>query len=96
MSRITARNGNTTLCIEKKGRCIRFFLNGVENEGLKNLFGILPSEPMGGTYHPKPGSMLACYNALTNSPLSKLYDSVEVEGNIGTIPHVSKGGDVVY
>jgi hypothetical protein len=55
---------------------------------------LMDPPPMGGTYYPDPGSMMAAYSVIE----SGFFDDVpiiEVEGVIGTIPQV-EGDDVVY
>ena len=61
---------------------------GFESPELQKDFDecIANQPPMGGSFYPKPDSMLAAFNVLSN----KFFDTLEeitVEGDLGEIPH---------
>lgn len=43
--------------------------------------------PIGGTYYPEPNSLLAAFNVLKNTFFDDKDVEIEIEGDIGTIPH---------
>lgn len=88
MAKIIARGDGMTVAVEENEGSIRILFDGEENDF---MLGKLNDDaeyapPMGGTFYPKPGSMLAYFNTLNTVFFNKL-TSLEVDGDIGEIPN---------
>lgn len=88
MSKITAKGDGMTVTIEEQAGAIHIMFDGEENEFMLSKLNddVDYAPPMGGTFYPHPGSMLAYFNALNTVFFNKL-TSLEVEGDIGEIPN---------
>lgn len=88
MGKIIAKGDGMTVTVEEHEDSIIILFDGEENDF---MIGKLNDDaeyapPMGGTFYPKPGSMLAYFNALNTVFFNKL-TSLEVDGDIGEIPN---------
>lgn len=88
MAKIIARGDGMTVAVEENEGSIRILFDGEESDFLLGKLNddVEYAPPMGGTFYPNPGSMLAYYNALEKVFFNKL-TSLEVEGDIGEIPN---------
>lgn len=88
MAKIIVEYETITVTVEEKDGRITVFLNGKQDDELKNLLDGLAvySPPMGGTFYTEPGTMLAYYNLYTHGDLSHDNAKVTVEGDIGEMP----------
>ena len=87
MSKITAKGDGMTVTVEEQDGSIRILFDGEESEFMLGKLNddVEYSPPMGGTFYPQPGTMLAYYNALNTVFFDKL-TSLEVDGDIGEMP----------
>lgn len=82
---------------ERKGEKIKILFNGKEEPYLVGEMetAILMAPYMANCYTPPKDSMLAYYNALSNSFYEKV-ESVDVKGRIEQIPtHRPKNGEII-
>lgn len=88
MSKIVATGDDLILTIEEVDGKITVLFNGEEDDGLRqNLDEIVAaSPPMGGTFYPEPGTMLAYYHVLKNGYFAEWVEKLTVEGDIGEMP----------
>lgn len=76
------------IATQEESTKITVTFNGMQDEWLKKALD-LESEtapPMGGTYWPERGTMLAYYNLFQNTAYFDELESLEITGDIGTIP----------
>lgn len=87
MATIIAKGDGMTVTVEEHEGSIRIVFDGEENKFMLGKLNddVEYSPPMGGTFYPQPGTMLAYYNALNTVFFNKL-TSLEVDGDIGEIP----------
>lgn len=88
MSKITAKGEDLNITVEEKDGNITVFFNGLEDEFLLSSLNEMVDNqpPMGGTYYPEPGTMMAYYNVLKHGDFFSWIDTVNVEGDIGELP----------
>ena len=88
MSKIIAKGEEMSITVEEKDGNITVFFNGAEDEFLLSSLNEMVDNqpPMGGTYYPEPGTMMAYYNVLKHGDFFSWIDTVNVEGDIGELP----------
>lgn len=77
-----------TVEVEMKDGELLLLFNGETDELLEEQFEIIASDPeaIGGTYYPPVYSLINALNVLKNRMFEKV-ESVEIIGEIGTIPY---------
>lgn len=85
MNKIIAKNDDLEVSVIEDGGVIKVYVNGREADNWRRLLDIMVDglPPMGGTFYPEKGTMLAYYHALKNS---HWVNSLEIEGDIGEMP----------
>lgn len=59
-----------------------------DHEAERRLADLIKDQPpMGGTYYPEPNTLFAAFNVLKNTFFDDDNVEIEIEGDIGTIPH---------
>lgn len=88
MNKIIAKGENMNITIEEHNGKITVFFNGAEDADLLSSLNEMVENqpPMGGTYYPEPGTMMAYYNVLKYGDFFSWIDTVNVEGDIGELP----------
>lgn len=88
MSKIVAESDDMILTVLEEAGEVTVYVNGVESEEWQDMMDEIAatSPPIGGTFYPEPGTMLAYYYVLTNSYFSEWVKTLKVEGDIGEIP----------
>lgn len=89
MSKIIAESDDMILTVLEDDGDIRVYVNGEESEDWQDLMDEIAakSPPMGGTFYPEPGTMLAYYHVLKNSYFADWVTELKIEGDIGEIPY---------
>lgn len=88
MSKIVAKGDGMVVTIEENEGRIHILFDGEENDFMLDKLNddVKYAPPMGGTFYPEAGTMLAYFNALENGFFNEL-DEVFVTGDIGEIPY---------
>ena len=88
MSKIIAESDDMILTVLEDAGEIRVYVNGEESEDWQDMMDEIAakSPPMGGTFYPEPGTMLAYYHVLKNGYFAEWVEKLTVEGDIGEMP----------
>lgn len=91
MSKITAKNPDVTITVEEIDGEITVLFDGKKDTLQREVLDLRVkyAPPMGGTFYPEPGTMLAYYSVFESTGMD-----ISVEGDIGEIP--CDEGDVIY
>lgn len=84
MCRLLATDEDLSIVIQEDGNGITAFCQGQEDASITEMLNLVlqRAEPMGGTFYPRPNTMLGYYHALRTLGMH-----VIVEGDLGTMPH---------
>lgn len=87
MSKIIAKGDGITVTVEEHEGAIRILFDGEEDDFMLDKLNqdVIYAPPMGGTFYPEPGTMLAYYNALGAVFFNEL-EEINVTGDIGEMP----------
>lgn len=83
MSKITAKNPDVTITVEEIDGEITVLFDGKKDTLQREVLDLRVkyAPPMGGTFYPEPGTMLAYYSVFEASGMD-----ISVDGDIGEIP----------
>lgn len=84
MSKITARGQDVIITVEDIDGEITVLFDGKKDPMQQEMLDLRVNyaPPMGGTFYPEPGTMLAYYSVFESSGMD-----ISVEGDIGEIPN---------